>query len=98
MSETKGQAVLVTTANRGVFFGNLVGEASKEKVLLTNLRNCIYWTAESEGFLGLASAGPGKGCKIGAAVPGQSTLWDITGVYTCTDEAAKRWEDARWAK
>lgn len=96
MSEEKGQAVVVTTQHRGVFFGYLVGEPSKEKVQVTGLRNCVYWSADVKGIFGLAATGPSKTCKVGLAVPGPSTLFDITGVYTCTDEAAAKWEHGPW--
>lgn len=98
MNEAKGQAVVVTTQHRGVFFGYLVGEPSKEKVMVTGLRNCVYWSADVKGVFGLASVGPSASCKVGLSVPGQSTLFDVTGVYTCTDEAAKKWEDGAWAR
>jgi len=88
--------VLVTTEHRGVFFGYLVGEPSKEKVLLRDARNCVSWTQSERGFLGLAESGPGDGCRIGPKVP-QLTLWDITGVATCTEAAVSRWERGQWA-
>ena len=91
----KGRAVLVTTAHRGVFFGRLVGEPSKEKVLLTDARNCVYWDTGTRGFLGLASEGPGKGCKVGPAAV-EITLWDITSVVVCSDAAIAAWESAPW--
>lgn len=96
MSEQQGQAVVVTTEHRGVFFGYLVGEPSKEKVVLTGMRNCVYWSPDVRGFLGLARSGPSKDCKVGPSVPGQCTLFDITGVYTCTDEAVAKWEQGNW--
>jgi hypothetical protein len=92
-----GQAVLVTTAHRGVFFGYLVGEASKEKVTIKNARNCVYWTQQERGFLGLAAMGPSNECKVGPATP-ELTLWDITGVATVTHEAVQRWEASPWSR
>ena len=91
-----GQAVLVTTQHRGVFFGNLIGKASKEKVQLANCRNVLYWDAATMGFLGLASTGPTKGCRIGPAANGSSTLFDVTGVFTCTSEAIAAFEASKW--
>lgn len=88
--------VLVTTSDRGVFFGELVGEANKEKVLLKNARNVLYWTAQTRGFLGLASDGPGEGCRVGPAAP-ELTLFGITSVSTVTDHAAERFEAAPWS-
>lgn len=95
-SKSKGTAVLVTTEHRGVFFGYLVGEPSKEKVMLSDARNVVYWTNHERGFLGLASAGPGKGCRVGPQVS-ELTLWDITSVAAVSDEAKAAWEASPWA-
>ena len=95
---SKGRPVLVTTAHRGVFFGYLIGDVSKEKVQLANARNVTFWDAATRGFLGLAATGPTKACRVGPAAGDDSTVFDITGVFGCTDEAVKRFEDAPWAK
>lgn len=92
----KGQAVMVTTEHRGVFFGYLVGEPSKEQVKLTRARNCVYWTQQVRGVFGLAATGPTKECKVGPAVP-ELTLLDVTSVATVTPEAVERWEASPWA-
>lgn len=92
-----GQAVLVTTAHRGVFFGYLVGEAAKEKVLLKRARNCLYWSVEQKGFVGLAERGPVANTRVGPCAP-DATLFEITSVITCTPEATKAWESSQWAK
>jgi len=91
------QAVLVTTEHRGVFFGYLVGEPRKEKVVLKNARNCVSWTQQERGVLGLAAIGPSKECRIGPAVP-ELTLLDITAVATVTPEAVQRWEASPWSR
>jgi hypothetical protein len=59
--------VLVTTEFRGVFFGFVDGGADKlpGEITLKNARNCIYWSADCGGFLGLAAKGPTEQCKIG---------------------------------
>ena len=87
----KGQAVLVTTEFRGVFFGHLVSdEKLPDEITLSNARNCIYWSSDVGGFLGLASNGPTSGCKIGVEVP-ELRLFKVTSVSTVCDEAAKKW-------
>lgn len=96
-AKRKGKAVLVTTAHRGVFFGYLVGQPSKEKTRLRECRNCIYWDAGIKGFVGLATEGPGDKCRIGPPAP-EATLYDVTSVITVSDAAAKRWEDAPWGR
>lgn len=87
----KGQAVLCTTEFRGVFFGNVKDDKNlPDEITLTNVRNCIYWSSDCNGFLGLASAGPTSGCKIGAQVP-ELRLFKVTSVSPVSDEAAKKW-------
>jgi hypothetical protein len=95
MSKSNERAVLVTTAHRGVFFGYLVGEPSKERLMLLRARNVIYWTTDTRGFLGLAASGPGAGCRVSRAVP-ELTVWDVTSVVTCTPEAIERMELGPW--
>jgi hypothetical protein len=93
----KGKPVLVTTAHHGVFFGYLVGEPSKERVILLHGRNCLYWSTDERGFLGLAESGPSDKCRVGPAAV-DITLYDITSVTTCTAKAVEAWEAAPWAK
>ena len=88
------KAVLVTTEFRGVFFGHVKDDSKAPgEVTLAGARNCIYWSASCGGFLGLASKGPDRGCRIGAQVP-EVTLYKITSVTPCTDDAVKAWEAA----
>jgi len=94
----QGRAVLVTTQHRGVFFGYLLGEPAKEKVLLRACRNVVYWDTEARGFVGLASKGPSKGCRVTQPAGDESTLFDITAVIACTAEATQRFEDAPWSQ
>ena len=70
MAKTKERAVLVTTAHRGVFFGYATN-TDGATIALRSARNCIYWPIEQKGFLGLATAGPLKGSRIGPAGSGQ---------------------------
>lgn len=85
--------VLVTTQYRGVFYGELVGKPSKAELTLKNARNCIYWSSNCGGFLGLAANGPTKDCRIGTQVP-ELTLYDITSITPVTDKAVKAWQEA----
>ena len=95
MATKKDRAVLVTTAHKGVFFG-YAQKTDGATIKLRAARNCIYWTAAEKGFLGLASTGPGSGCKIGPAA--DIELRDITCVAECTEAAAAAWESAPWAR
>jgi len=88
--------VMVTTEYRGVFFGYATDTAG-DVVRLKRARNCIYWTAEERGFLGLAVSGPGKGCKIGPPAT-EIDLRKITSVVEVSPEAVKAWEAAPFSK
>ena len=88
------KAVLVTTEFRGVFFGFVKNNKKlPEEITLTNARNCIYWSSDCKGFLGLAANGPTHNCKIGMQVP-ELTLYKITSVTPVTTEATKKWQEA----
>lgn len=94
----KRRAVLVTTAHRGVFFGYLASKEGKERVTITRGRNVLYFDANTKGFMGLVQNGPTNGCRIGPAVIGRSTLFDITGIFTVSEEAIPKFEEAPWAR
>lgn len=91
--KTKERAVLVTTAHRGVFFG-FARKTDGKSIDLRGARNCLYWPAENQGFLGLASNGPVRGARVGPAA--DITLHDVTCVAACTPEATAAWEAAKW--
>lgn len=91
----KERPVLVTTAHRGVFFG-YAAETGGASIKLSRARNCLYWDIATKGFLGLASTGPTKGCRVGPAADVE--LRDITCVAECTPAAAKAWEAAPWSR
>jgi hypothetical protein len=95
MAEKHGRPVLVTTQHRGVFFGYLDGKPTKEQLTIKQARNCLYWSPDVKGFIGLAEQGPTKNCRVGPASP-EMTLFNITAVVTCTPEAAAKWEEAPW--
>lgn len=89
------KAVLITTEFRGVFFGYVKNDKKlPEQITLTNARNCIYWSSDCNGFLGLAASGPSSNCKIGAKVS-ELKLYKITSVSPIDNsEAIKKWENA----
>lgn len=96
-TNTSARPVLVTTAHRGVFFGYLRGEPAKEKVVIDRARNVTYWDVGTRSFLGLAAHGPTAKCRISGASGEQTTLFDITGVFSCTPEAVEKFEQGPWA-
>lgn len=85
--------VLVTTEHRGVFAG-FASNTDGDSITLRAARNCIYWSSDVKGFLGLASDGPSRSCKIGPAA--DLTLRKITAVAEVTPEAQAKWEAAPW--
>ena len=95
MAKSKEEYVLVTTSFRGVFFGKLI-EDNGETVTLCDARNCVYWSPDCRGFLGLATTGPTKSCRIGPSVP-QIGLRGVTSVAHCTPESVEAWQKSPWA-
>lgn len=95
MAKAKERAVLVTTAHRGVFFGYAT-DTDGETIKLRGCRNCVYWSADVKGFLGLAATGPTALCRIGP--PADVTLRNITAVAEVSDAAAAAWEAQPWSR
>jgi len=86
------KAVLVTTEFRGVFFGYVKEEGDlPESITLTKARNCLYWSKDCSGFLGLASVGPVGDSRISACVE-ELKIYKITSVTPISEEAIKVWE------
>lgn len=94
--KTNGERyVMVTTEHRGVFAG-YTNDTSGDIIALRAARNCIYWSSDVKGFLGLASSGPTSSCKIGPAA--DIELRKITAVANVTPEAQAKWEAAPWSR
>lgn len=92
--KTKAErAVLVTTAHRGVFFGYAT-DTDGPIIRLRAARNCLTWSADVKGFMGLAAVGPSESCRVGPSA--DIELRDITAVVACTDTATQAWERAPW--
>jgi hypothetical protein len=91
------KAVLITTENRGVFFGYMAegDDHAPASVTLTDGRNCIYWSDSIRGFLGLASDGPDDYCRVGPRAS-KFTVYGVTSIADVTPEAVARWEAAPW--
>lgn len=87
----KKEAILVTTEYRGIFFG-YVKDKSKlpQEITLTLPRNCIYWSEDLEGFIGLSVKGPNDTCTIGCKGI-EMTLYKITSTAKVSKEAEKKW-------
>jgi len=88
--ESMKKPVVVTTKFRGVFFG-YEEERGENSIVLTNTRNCIYWSEDVGGFMGLASKGPSRDCKLGTKTS-RIELFGITSIMDVSKEAAEKWE------
>lgn len=91
-TEPTGKPVLVTTEFRAVFFGYLKSRDGTS-VILTNARNCIYWSSKTGGFCGLATVGPQNGSRIGERVAAVELL-KVTSIADCAPAAVEAWEAA----
>ena len=89
-----GNPVVVTTSHRGVFFGYFKSKVGGT-VVLKDARNCLYWSRDVKGFLGLAATGPSKECRVGPKV--DIELADVTCIAQCTEDAVKAWESEPWS-
>jgi hypothetical protein len=92
----KKRAVMVTTQHRGVFFGYVKAPLKNGAVTITDARNCLYWSADMKGFMGLAANGPSKSCRVGPAVPA-ITLTGVTSVSEVSADAETKWTNAPWS-
>ena len=90
-----GKKVVVTTKHRGVFFGTMV-ERNGTNCVLGDARVVVYWSRETKGFIGLASAGPLGDSRVSGATP-RLELFDVTAILDCTPEATERWEAGPWS-
>jgi len=94
-TKKKERYVMVTTEHRGVFAG-YAADVSGDVIDLRAARNCVYWSADVKGFLGLAANGPSRDCRIGPPVDLQ--LRKITAVASVTPEAQAKWENHVWSR
>lgn len=91
----KSKPVLVTTEFRGVFFGYVTDDKkAPTQITLKDARNCIYWSADCGGFLGLAANGPTRNCRIGRKIS-DITLYKITSITAVEEAAQKEWDAAK---
>lgn len=83
--------VLITTAHRGVFAGEIAAkqDLTAKAMPLKNARMAIYWGTE-HGLMQLCETGPTAKSKISAPADIQM-LHDITAVFAITDEAWRKW-------
>ena len=92
----KKSVPLVATTERGVFFGYGEPNLEAQHIRLTNARMVVYWSADVRSVVGLAANGPSKGCRIGPKAPA-IIVRNVTAVIECSDDAAKKFEEAPWS-
>jgi hypothetical protein len=85
------KAILLTTQHGGVFFGLVPDDQdmTARTMTLKNARCAIRW-ATTDGVAELASAGPNRKSKIGAAADIEA-VHDITAIWAVTDAARDAW-------
>ena len=85
--------VLVTTAHRGVFAGEIADDQdlSAKSMPIKNARMFIYW-GTTRGVMELAHTGPNSRSKV--SLPADlSMLHDITAIFEMTEYAWKKTQE-----
>ena len=107
---SKSVYALITTdhTKRGVFMAKVLKAdlealaTSKEETLsikASEIQMCVCWDAATKGVLGLASKGPGPGCRVSAPTPASfGIITGVTFVCECSKEAIKAWKLEPWSK
>lgn len=95
--QTSAQYSLLATTAYGLFVGYVEAYNPLTKIArVRDCRNVRYWYGRTGGVTSLAVfglCGPRAAeSRIGAAVPGVSTLTEIQNVYPCTDVARASFE------
>lgn len=91
-----GRKVLVTTSRRGVFAGTVESISEcRTRVVLTDVRMCVYWAPSVRGVLGLTNAGPDDKCRISPAAP-RAELDGVEMIADLSPAAALAWELEPW--
>lgn len=86
--------VLITTAHRGVFAGEIADDQdiSAKSMPLQNAKMAIYW-GTTRGVMELANIGPNGKSKISLPV-NIPMLNDITAIFEITPSAWAKWQEA----
>ena len=86
--------VLVTTDNRGVFFGFVAipHDPVTKTITLRDARCALTWPVSQRGFLGLAAQGPLPETVVGPAVP-RLTATAVTSIAAVTQDALDAWNN-----
>lgn len=83
--------VLITTNNRGIYYGYLTENNAPDMVRLEKARVCVQWDAGNEGFLVMAVRGPQGVAEVSLAV-GSLEVYGVATIAHCSPEAAEAWD------
>lgn len=84
-------AVLVTTNNRGIYYGHLARDNGSESVVLERARAVISWDTGHHGFLYLATHGPKDVAEVSPACE-RMTVYGIATMADCSLAATEAWD------
>lgn len=85
--------VLVTTKNRGIYYGYMVIDKGPAAVTLAQARVVAEWDCGQEGFLALATKGPRDRAHVSPPCV-ELTIYDIDTVALVSTEAVEEWDNA----
>jgi hypothetical protein len=85
--------VLITTTNRGVYFGHLVENNAPASVTLERARVCASWDCDEEGYLVMAVRGPRGVAQVSPACE-RLTVYGVATIAECSPEATEEWDAA----
>lgn len=92
--------VLITTKNRGIYFGEINWDTRHNEVIdVRNMRHVYYYTAPAgsdKGTFSLVTIGPQSGSRVGPVVE-MACLHDIATVCVCTTDAVKAFSESTWS-
>lgn len=91
--------IIVGTEHQGLFFGYVPDHIPNGKIAgtivdLKRARMVVYFPEQVGGALGLAAAGPIKGCRIGPRA--DISVGIVRGVASISDSAIDAWESFEW--
>ena len=97
----KGTAVLVTTANYGIYYGTLErAHKGVDRLVLRDARHVYYYSAgdgDNKGAWSLATHGPQAGSKLSPVMP-RILVSKVAHVAECTRAAIEAFGAAGWGK
>jgi hypothetical protein len=88
---TQPKPVLISTNNRGIYYGYLVENHAPDHVTLERARVCAVWDTGEKGYLYMATHGPEGVAMVSPAV-GSMEVYGVATIAECSPEAAEAWD------